>query len=407
MLPVQVSALGLHDHGHSVDPQDSKPFVALYQYPVIKERLFSTFSHFLILLVMQPFHALFLLRKAFSAIIFDRNFKQAQQVIREGLRKEYQRKFFCNIAKEFSIFHFHDISPESIKAVEWVPDSAKVVLSVWGSDLFRVAGVENYRKQLKALERADVITSRSSEMKETLLAKFGREFSKKIRYAALGVPHTVLTDIDRYRTSQGRAEFVKKYNLLPHKKIVVISGSGRPDRQHPQIFDAITKLEKQVKDQIVLIVPITYDRSESYCLEVKEKLMAGDIETRLIENYLDNEALAQLRVFGDIMIHLPETDAFSAAMCETLYAENILITGSWLPYRSLKTAGVYYHEIEAVGELSEKLAEILNTYGHEKLKAKGNRTKIRPLIHWDGVIQGWRNVYEELISNKKAQGESK
>jgi len=67
---------------------------------------------------------------------------------------------------------------------------------------------------------------------------------------------------------------------------------------------------------------------------------------------------------------MPISDALSGTMLELLYASNIVITGTWLPYKTFINAGLKYHEVSDFSELSTVFDSILSQYPIEKEIAK-------------------------------------
>ena len=58
--------------------------------------------------------------------------------------------------------------------------------------------------------------------------------------------------------------------------------------------------------------------------------------THIITKRLNDQELTNLRLNCEVFINLQDTDQLSGAMLETLCADKIVITGSWLNYDVLK-----------------------------------------------------------------------
>ncbi len=101
---------------------------------------------------------------------------------------------------------------------------------------------------------------------------------------------------------------------------------------------------------------------------------------------------ANIKLCSDVMINILQTDSFSGSMQEFLYANNIVITGSWLPYKLFDELGVYYHKIDSAEMLAGKLTEVLSNLNKEKTMQ--NVQIINSLSSWGNNIQNWIKAYE-------------
>ncbi|MBD3807847.1 MAG: hypothetical protein IE880_03920 [Epsilonproteobacteria bacterium] len=89
------------------------------------------------------------------------------------------------------------------------------------------------------------------------------------------------------------------------------------------------------------------------------------------------------------MINILVTDSFSGSMQEFLYANNIVITGSWLPYDVFDNEGIIYEKIDSAGKLSDKLEDILSNLQSYKTNLDKNIDIISKLSSWKYNIQNW------------------
>ena len=130
---------------------------------------------------------------------------------------------------------------------------------------------------------------------------------------------------------------------------------------------------------------------------VKKAARQYPAPVRVLENYLSDLEVAQLRSSCDITIHIPVSDQFSASMCEALYAGSVVITGAWLPYSRLRLNGVPYHEIGGPSDVGEKVRSILPVLEAEKQRAMNAAPIIWHLMSWEEVRKTWKDVYNELL----------
>jgi hypothetical protein len=82
-------------------------------------------------------------------------------------------------------------------------------------------------------------------------------------------------------------------------------------------------------------------------------------------------------------------------MLELLYASNIVITGSWLPYKTYRKAGLSYVEIDDFQMLSSKLNAILDNFQNEKAIADKNKYYIRDYFLNDNDVKKWSKILSQ------------
>jgi hypothetical protein len=142
---------------------------------------------------------------------------------------------------------------------------------------------------------------------------------------------------------------------------------------------------------------MTYGKKENIS-EIKNSLQESGFNFNILEKWLTNNELAEIRVFTDILLQLQITDQFSGAMQESLYAGNILITGSWLPYGFLKKEGVYFETISKFEELPLLLEKIVSKLPEYKNKANLNSEKAWEFGSWESNLVYWNNLYEQIFN---------
>jgi len=312
----------------------------------------------------------------------------------KGLRHSlYVRK--SKLFRNCHIVNIHYCDPSFSQIVDFIPENTKLICSIWGSDLMRINGELNYFLQRKMFERADLITLQSLEMREILLAKFGRHLKPKVRLTLFGNDDAFFNTIDQVDNDEDISFFKEQLNLSHDKKLILVGHNANAFNNHLAILEQISKLKN--KEKIIIILPFTYGNNnpeyaakvESFCKEVSIKYI-------MLNKYLSIKELALLRVCTDIMIQMPESDAQSAAMIETLYAGNIVITGSWLPYGNLRRSNIRYYETEDFNKLPDLLDNILDDFNSFLPKVDYQKKQIREHYHIKYTIENWLNVFNEL-----------
>ena len=81
---------------------------------------------------------------------------------------------------------------------------------------------------------------------------------------------------------------------------------------------------------------MTYGLTAEYLNQIIDHLKKTGLSYIILSDFLTKKEVAKLRLITDIAINISISDAYSASVQEQIYAENIVITGNWLPYDYLK-----------------------------------------------------------------------
>jgi hypothetical protein len=302
---------------------------------------------------------------------------------------------FAKLKGNYDVIQVHNISPFLTNISPMFHKKAKVVISsVWGSDFYK-STPKMRRKIGKVLfQHSDAITLGNPEMIQDFKDYYKNE-NKPIYLCYFG---NEITDNIAEIKSQGKEKSKEIFGINPNKICVSIGYNSHPNNQHLLILDAIERSEKlkKIHNRILLILPLTYGGSETYIKLVKERIQLLPFEVIIIDSFLDEVKIAHLRLASDIMINLPISDGLSGSMREHLFAENIIITGSWLPYSLLTKKQIYFHSIDNINELPEKLASCVSNWKHELNNVINNPEKVKEISSWSIVIDDWIKLYNSF-----------
>jgi 4-alpha-L-fucosyltransferase glycosyl transferase group 56 len=234
------------------------------------------------------------------------------------------------------------------------------------------------------------------ELADAFLSKFGRELESKVRLVSYG---SKLVDvIDRFRPE--RDTFLRGIGIDSAKISIVVGHNASPSNQHEAVLREIAKLQEALRSQIAIVIPMTYTgTSSSYVDSIRVLSEQLQLPVRILDQRLSLDDVARLRVATDILIHVPISDQFSAAMCESLVGGAVLITGGWLPYRRLRASGVQYHEVFEVGAIAKKLGDLLDRFQFERSQVQKNVAIVRNMMSWQSLVPQWTKVYDELLNS--------
>jgi hypothetical protein len=356
---------------------------------ILKNNLFSVLTSLFFCLFSKHFY------QTFFFIFFVE--KKIAKAFHFGYEQLIAKSFFIqnNNFQDYNTFHFHFMQYSYLRELFLVPKGKKIVCSFWGSDLLRTNDILNFYFVKKALNKATVITCQSQELKEIILSKFGRNLSDKIQIALFPSNEQIYDLMDLNDKNQNAIDMFKsKFSYSNDKINILIGHSGSMSNNHLKIIKSLGRLKS--KNRIHLIINLNYAITPSekaiYEKELIEALNSLEFSFVILDKFFVNDELAISRLASDIFIHAPISDALSGTMLELLYASNIVITGSWLPYKTYRKANLIYYEIYDFMELSEKLEFIIENLSFEEITASKNKAFIRDYFSNDRITANWSQI---------------
>ncbi|MGB3017689.1 MAG: hypothetical protein WBC65_07770 [Ignavibacteria bacterium] len=317
-----------------------------------------------------------------------------------------EKKFSSMMKKSFNnydVFHFHYLGAEMLVPLKYIGKNKIVILHVWGSDLLNDAGVESYKAQYEAIQRADFVIINTIEMTQYFLAKFGREFISKIRNAYFVIDNEMMDRIANADSEMLRKKFVERYGIEESKIIIEAGYNASIWQKHLEIIEQLNLLPEELKAKIHVVIPMTYglsDKSGKYLSNVKRAAEDSTFSSTVIDSYITTDEVLELIVSTEIKLNLRETDNLNTAMLESYCSDTIAVNGAWMPYGALRRIGIYYREIESIKHLKNEMEFLLKNLKIERAKTADNRKIVRDFFDNSRVASDWVNLYEEI--NKRA-----
>lgn len=268
----------------------------------------------------------------------------------------------------------------------------KLILSYWGGDIEdKTPSVIKMRA--KCFDRANAITVTVKETYNEFRRIYEDKYDKKLsicRFATDG-----LGCIKKLSQEMSRSDCRKNYNI-PDGKICITCGYSAYAEQHQdKCLEIISSLPEDIRKKIFVIVPMQYGRFDGeYIKKVKEIGENMDVECRILEEFVPFEISAQLAIATDIYLHLRDTDAFSNALKEHVFAGSYVIKGDWLKYPELDDMKASVESIPSFDELGNRLKEII-----EKIEISDKITLFEPiyeLYSTESIIKQWNDVIESV-----------
>tara|TARA_B110000211_G_C14053899_1_gene542445 strand:- start:317 stop:1579 length:1263 start_codon:yes stop_codon:yes gene_type:complete len=346
-------------------------------------------------------------------IIFQRKLFWKQLILEihlNGIKKNFN--FIKKSTRDFYIvsevikplnhdfYHFHSIVKPNVKYLQYLPKNKKVICSFWGLDLYQRWGLNTYYYISLALNRSNIITVQSLEMKEVLLAKFGSYLREKVRVLTFPLEKKIFNKIDKHINDfHKQIEFKKSIGIVDLKKTVITIGyNASANGRHIEVLHQLNTLTNSVKSKMIVVLPLTYGRDINYLKQLENCLLElTNIDVYKIESYMSWDDIALLKIISDITIQVPFNDALSSAILEVLYAKNIVLAGDWLPYRVYERNNINYEKADSINSLNINLKPILENIELYKERNKMNPEYIKKVFLSESIIQNWIDIYNELM----------
>lgn len=262
-----------------------------------------------------------------------------------------------------------------------------VVGAIMGSDLLNNQSYRDYNGWLFTIGSCHKIIVGNPQLKDKLISE-KLVPPDKIELAYYGSRVMELINDLPYTNQEAKRLF-----RFPEDKIVITCGYNAKSRQQHLLFIEEIKKIQTDKSRVLLVFPLTYGREENYLNQLRDAVRTSGFEYVLIEDFLSAERVAILRKATDIFVHIQQTDAFSGSMQESLLSGNIVINGTWLPYKELKDRGVKFLEISKVSEIPSLIDNIIRNPDEyrEKYVTSNTQEKFQTAL-WKNNISTWYKI---------------
>lgn len=292
----------------------------------------------------------------------------------------------------YDIVEIHYVGVYYKKVIGLLKANAKRVSAIlWGSDIFRLKEI-HFPIMKKILLQCDSINCTTEDMRSQVEEVVGKDFNKlKITMCRLGLEFLNVIQTLAKRNLAKTDLAMRLGVTLPaeNMKVVTIGYNGSVGQQHIKIIESFK--DKEYRDTLFL-VPMTYGASDDYITRVQSQMDLLGVNYKIFTDYMVEGDIAALRLVTDIFIQLQTTDALSGAMQEHMYANNVVITGSWLPYDSLRNIGVVFDTVETVEEIGSVLSDTLLHFDNERERFCNNSSKIWGFSSWESRIEEWEKL---------------
>ncbi|MBL4933541.1 glycosyltransferase [Clostridium paridis] len=291
----------------------------------------------------------------------------------------------------YDIIHIHFLAPFYGQVFNEIRQKCtKLVATVWGSDFYRTIN-EDKKYQEKIIEVADNINFGNGDTLKEFDNFYNNRYSQKLSVCRFGL---IQLDYIKRFMKEGKDK-IKNELQCPQNSIIVTCGhNASPAQNHILLIESLIRIKDKIPDRCYFLFPMTYGDG-AVVNEVSEKLSESGLKYMIIDEFLSDEDIAKLRIISDIMIHVQTTDQLSGSMQEYLYARNVVIAGSWLPYGIFKNKDIYLLEVDRVEDVGEKVIYAIENLEKLIVNCGENRDKIWNMTSWEKAIDTWGNIYKE------------
>ena len=261
--------------------------------------------------------------------------------------------------------------------------SKKLVLTPWGSDVLRAP-----KKMLKDLKKlvqfSDVVT-----------ALRGSRFEQDV-IRILDVPQNKLYDltfgvksIDAILEHQTvTTQEAKKAMGMEGAYTIVIGYNANLGHNHLKVIDKLATIKEQLPHNYLLVLPLTYGGNLEYKAQIRSTLESHQFHYLILEKYMSNVDIVNLRMATDLFIHAQNSDANAGTIAEYLLCQKKIINPTWITYPHHEIYGSPFYSFSSFDELPNVVLSAI----------QDPSCKVSPLLKENIRKCGWKEKSKEWVA---------
>ncbi|WP_181419062.1 glycosyltransferase [Mesotoga sp. TolDC] len=313
-----------------------------------------------------------------------------------GFHRLERIRQFISRSDNYDICQIHVVNPQYWYLRGVLQKKCRnVVSSIWGSDFYRVSHLS--RRRQEALFRiSSAITFTNRNTLEEFDRYFQERYSDKLRVCRFGL--APLSELKKLRLT--KAECRRSLGIPDDSFLVTIGYNANPGQQHLRVLESIRGYSGKLPGNLYILLPLTYGGPQNYKSSLKNWLEDSGLRHKLFSKFMPDREIALIRKASDVFINVQVTDQFSGSMKEHLFAENVVITGDWLPYKTLDERGVFMRKVSSVDDVGRELLHVAHNLDSLRKNCLINPDIIWELSSWEKNIQSWVGLYEGFFDNR-------
>lgn len=301
----------------------------------------------------------------------------------------FYKQIILILSKEYDVLDFHVFHRGIDAPIKKLIDKKKIKITIWGSDFYRADTVRR-EQQKNIYEKCDCIQVATTGIKQDFL-NYYKKYEEKIYVSNFGVK--LFDDIIEIE----KRGFPNRFKIDNNKgKTMIVCGyNGSEAQQHLRIIGAFQNIRKELKEKVFIIVPMTYGANTEYVNLISAELDKTNINYQILQTHLTDQEIVQLRIEADLVVNMQTTDAFSGSLQEHLFAENLLLVGSWLPYSILEEHKIFYKTSD-FDHLQINIEDCLDNLDKYRSQVCGNKEKIYNISSWEVAGKKMSEIYKKM-----------
>lgn len=297
--------------------------------------------------------------------------------------------------RRYDIVNIHFAKPKLLKAMHWIQKMSKnIVITPWGSDVFRVDDETAINKLRKIYGLASCVTCNpTSQLGLAVVEKF-RYDPQKMVPLRWGLEYVDF--IEEVKPNKSIQEAKERYGVA-NRYVISCGYSTAPSHRHEAIIDAVNSIKEQLPDNLTLLFPFTYGwGSQGYVQSIKDKCTSLGLNAVYVEEYLDMVDLYTLRMATDMFVHVQTTDAGASCVMQYILCHKKIVHGSWMKYVDLEQyKPLFYYPVDNLENLGEV---ILEAYRSEGISIPDEVIKTIMDKGWNKEAKRWDDLFGSMVN---------
>lgn len=279
------------------------------------------------------------------------------------------RKFldWFNLVKTFAALsrkHRYDFvniqfaMPFLAHAIPWIKRMTNhLIITPWGSDVFRVDKPEDIKAACKLYEAASrVMVDSESQLAKEVVHKFKCN-PDKILSVPWGMEYVdfLLEEKPSDSEEESKARFG-----LEGRYVITCGYNARPVQRHEAIIDAVAKIKDKLPENLTLLFPFTYGwpHCDTYAQSLLDKCKNYGLTGMVIRDFLSYPDIYRLRNATDMFVHVQTTDASSSCVMQYILSNKKIVHGAWMKYNDLEAfQPLFYFPVQQLNDLADVILE--------------------------------------------------
>lgn len=305
--------------------------------------------------------------------------------------KVYRKLRQISKHSHYDIVNIHYPTIEYVPSVFLLKKMGKLVLTPWGSDVYRINRIR--RILLRYLyKKADFVTGSNSRFIDDFSAAFEVDNGKIV---LLNIGSDTIDYIAEHKNSITTSD-AKQYLGVENKYTITCGYNASPSQNHKIIINSIYRIKENLPDNYLLLFPVTYGGDIEYIEELKALILEKQLHALFFESYLGLQTLFFLRMASDLFIHIQKTDAACASLTEYALCKNKIINGSWLQYELFNSnKPIPYYVLDDVNNLDECIKNAINS---NPIKISDSLISAIEDMGWKKSISKWNAFFISIAA---------